>query len=119
MNRVLETRGVVLLQQLNYDRILRENDRIVGIQKKQQGEIIRFYDFISPLIRFNVLNIEWQETKPQYDLFSTLLKPYKKDELVSAFHRNGFQDLELYGSLKGHLLDSESRDLVLLARKSG
>jgi ubiquinone/menaquinone biosynthesis C-methylase UbiE len=119
MNRVLETRGIVLLQQLNYNRILRDRDRIVGIQKKHQGEIIRFYDFIFPLIRFNVLKIEWQESKPQHDLYSTLLKPYKNDELISAFNRNGFQDPELYGSLQGDPYDVESRDLVLLARKSG
>lgn len=119
MHKMLEYRGVVLFQQLNYDRILRDKDRIVGIQKKKDGEIIRFYDFESPLIRFNVLKIQWQESRPQYDLFSTLLKPHKKDELISVLDHNGFEDLKLYGSLQGNPFQIESRDLVLLARKSG
>jgi glycine/sarcosine N-methyltransferase len=118
MNNALLNNGFLLLQQLNYDKILRDKERIVGIQKQEQGEIIRFYDFISPLIRFNVLKIEWQENTPKHDLFSTLLRPFKKEDLTFAFTGNGFVDFKFYGSLQGTPFSAESRDLVVFGRKS-
>ncbi len=116
--RLLSPGGIVVLQLLNYHRILAEQQRIIGIHRQGTTEFVRFYDFYSDRIRFNVLSIGWQNRSPVHTLNSTPLYPYQKDELESALAKQGFGEFEYYGTMTFQPFEElSSPNLVLVARK--
>ena len=50
---LLTSDGIVVLQLLNYQNILKEKNRIISINRYQATEFIRFIDFSGDLIQFN------------------------------------------------------------------
>lgn len=109
--------GTVLIQLLNYDRVLEHKDRIVGIHKVDDVEYIRFYDFMDNLVRFNILEIDWTDTSPKNRLLQTTLRPWTADELYGSIRKADFTDVELYGDLGfSEYIASESSNLVVVAR---
>lgn len=55
--QVLELDGYIIIQLLNYSKILKEKQRIVGITECENKIFIRFYDFHDTLIQFNILTV--------------------------------------------------------------
>lgn len=115
---LLNPGGTLVIQILNYRRILTEQQRIVGIHRHNTTEFIRFYDFLPDRIRFNLLTIDWKDEKLTHHLHSTRLYPYQKDELKAALTKQGFAEFVCYGNMTFHPFDElASPNLVLVARK--
>lgn len=111
-------RGIAAIQLLNYHRILAEQQRIIGIHRQGTPEFVRFYDFYSNRIRFNVLSIEWQSGTPVHTLNSAPLYPYQKDELEFGLAAGGFEKFEYYGAMTFQPFEElSSPNLVLVAKK--
>ena len=55
--RLLNPGGIVVIQLLNYVRVLAGRERIVGINRHADREYVRFYDFLHGQVRFNILEI--------------------------------------------------------------
>jgi glycine/sarcosine N-methyltransferase len=114
--KLLNPGGVLLLQLLNYHRILEKQERIVGIQRSPDGEYIRFYDFLGDRLRFNVLTIEGEAERPRHQLHSTLLRPYRSEELLQALEDRGFARTELFGDMRLAAFEPDrSANLVIAA----
>ncbi len=113
--RLLSPGGVVVAQVLNYDRILAEGDRIVGITRTGQTEYIRFYDFLPGRVRFNILQVRWQQGRPRHELHETTLRPYTAADLTAAAAEAGFSKADLYGGLDFGPFDANSGSVVLVA----
>jgi glycine/sarcosine N-methyltransferase len=110
--------GLLLLQLLNYHRILQEQERIVAIQRSPDVEFIRFYDFLGERLRFNVLTIEGNAERPHHQLHGTILRPYRSDELVPALKAGGFDRTEIFGDMRRSPFEPErSANLVIAALK--
>jgi hypothetical protein len=117
-SRLLKPGGMLVAQILNYHRILTEQQRIVGVHRRNATEFIRFYDFLPGRIRFNLLTIDWQAEPPAHTLHSTLLYPYQKDELEAAFAAQGFATFDFYGGMNFQPFDElTSPNLVFAASK--
>jgi glycine/sarcosine N-methyltransferase len=115
---ILNPSGYVVVQLLNYERILNQKHRIVGVHRKGNFEFIRFYDFLENKIQFNILTIEEKEEKLSHSFQSTLLYPYIKKELENALSQFGFSEIQFFGDMKFSKFDKESSsNLVVLARK--
>ncbi len=112
--------GILVLQILNYNKILNEKNRIVNIKRNEKHEFIRFYDFLEDLIRFNILRIQWEGNNPvHHQLVSTELMPYLKDQLFRVLQNKGFRDIETFGNMTfDPFLENESSNLVMVAKKS-
>jgi len=107
--------GVAVIHLLNYDRVLSEKDRIVGITRAGSKEFVRFYDFDGDLVGFNILEIQWADDgRCSHNLFTTPLRPYRRDELVDALAKAGFENIETFGDLRFNPFDSETSDTLLL-----
>jgi len=116
---LLNPGGIVVIQVLNYDRILKEKKRIVGINRNENREYIRFYDFNHDSIRFNVLYIEWENGKNSFDLFSTALYPYRKREIEAVLQKLHFSEITFYGDLSFNEFElNSSHNLIVVARKA-
>lgn len=108
--------GHLILQLLNYERILAQQERIVGIRKAGARTFVRFYDFNEPLLRFNILTIAETAEKPQHQLISTDLYPWRRTELLDLLDSLQYRDLETAANLGGGTFDaSASTDLVIFA----
>lgn len=107
--------GVAAVQLLNYSRVLKDRQRIVGITRCGDREYIRFYDFPDGpgLLRFNILEVLWQGNQAGSVLRETVLRPYRPGELRDAFLAGGFKRVDFFGGLDGRPFDEGSSDTVL------
>ena len=109
----------------NFERVLALQERFMGPQsgrtETEEWLFIRFYDFIPPHVRFNMLKLRrsmgtgWQQQHEQ-----TLLYPWRYRELEPVLMSAGWSDLQSFGSLRGEPYEPDaSSDLVITARRTG
>jgi glycine/sarcosine N-methyltransferase len=117
--QILHPEGVVLLQLLNYDRVLERRERIINVNREGKREYVRFYDFLPKRVLFNILRItELENDRLVHDLQSTMLRPYRKSELVTALSGCGFSRIEIFGDLTFSPFDPGiSPNLFITARR--
>lgn len=128
----LKIGGVLIVQILNYDRIIENEERIVNIYETPEKIFIRFYDFEPTIVgspslkvfeirrdflKFNILIID--KTKNySHKLITTRIKPIKSDELCKKLQMVGFKKVEVFGSILKESFDPKnSINLVIFASK--
>ena len=94
--QLLNPGGHLVLNLLNYTRILAAKERIIGITRNKNHEFIRFNDFEEPYVNFNLLEIDWDNEPPSHKISSTQLYPYTDLELESALLENDFTNIKIY-----------------------
>lgn len=110
--------GVLVIQLLNYARVLAQQQRIVAIHRNAETVYVRFYDFQAETVQFNVLTIHFQGATSTHHLHSTPLKPYTKADLEPVLTQHGFINLEYFGDMQFHPFEeATSGNLVIAARK--
>jgi glycine/sarcosine N-methyltransferase len=116
--RLLRPGGIIFLQLLNYERILSRRERMQSV-REEGGEIfVRFYDFLDPLLRFNILRLEKTGEGFRPELSSVTLRPFLESEIRRALAPAGFIDIRTFGDLSMNPFDpANSPDLFLLARR--
>ena len=115
--KLIKNDGRVLIQILNYEKILSEKERIVNITKKDNEYFIRFYDFGKKDLTFYILKFNSDQTTHK-ELISTKIFPYTSKEFKKVFKEAGFKKIELFGGLDKKAFDPKSsNDLVLFAQK--
>lgn len=117
MFKMLKEDGRVLIQILNYEKILKKKERIVNITKKDNYYFIRFYDFGKSYLAFNILKFSADQTTKK-ELISTKVFAYKAKEIKKILKKTGFKKIEMFGGLDKKPFNAKiSNDLVLLAAK--
>jgi len=109
--KLLNPGGHLVLNLLNYDRILDSKERIIGITKSENHEFIRFNDFEEPYVNFNLLEIDWSTKPPTHKLVSTKLYPYTHLEVEAALLKTGFV------SFKRQMSD-KSKSTTIIAKRN-
>lgn len=116
--KLLNPGGRLVLQLLNYSKIVREKERIIQISRSGEKQFIRFYDFLKPRIRFNLLIINWPDQKPVYQLISTELYPYTKIQIEKELKKMGFKNLEFFSDMRFETYDPKnSTNLIVVAQR--
>jgi ubiquinone/menaquinone biosynthesis C-methylase UbiE len=116
--RLLEPGGVCIVELLNYNRVLAHQERIVNVTRGEDVTYVRFYDFLDPGLRFNLLIIIDKDTSPQWRIESTRLYPFRVEEVRQAAEKCGLTDIRWYGGLDFAPFDLEtSGNIVMAARK--
>lgn len=114
---VLNPGGMIILQLLNYQKILEEKNRIVAINRSGNKEFIRFYDFLQKTVRFNILSVSWENDSARSRLNSTELFPYCLKQLRPALKNAGFRIVEIFGGMNFESFEeANSKNLVLVAK---
>jgi len=115
---VLKPEGVLLIQILNYDRIMSSKARVQSVKQEEGRIFIRFYDFEEDRIRFNILTL-WRTPQGfQHHLDSTYLRPMGHAELGDSIAAAGFQNTRTFGSSRMDKFDpGKSVDLFAVAMK--
>jgi 2-polyprenyl-3-methyl-5-hydroxy-6-metoxy-1,4-benzoquinol methylase len=118
--RMLAPGKILFLQNLNYDRILAQKERIQSVKVSQGTTYIRFYDYGEETIVFNLLTIATLNGSVEQKLQSVELRPWREAELVTLLKQTGFNEIKSYGGISmEEFHPHSSKDLVMLARKSG
>jgi SAM-dependent methyltransferase len=111
--------GLIFVQMLNYDRILRDRQRVQNTRESDGKTFVRFYDFEEDHLVFNILTVEQRDGTSHQDLKSVPLKGWRSIEMVRALEGAGFQNIETFGGIsKEPFRPKTSSDLVMLARTS-
>ena len=112
----LAPEGRIVLQLLNYEKILAQRERVVEINRSGDVEFIRFYDFLDPRVRFNLLEIDWGNTQPTHRLDATELYPYRREELEELLNIAGLKNIRAFGGLDfAEFSPQQSETLMLIA----
>jgi len=116
---VLRPGGILLLQLLNYERILEGRDRIQSFKESGGKTFVRFYDYDDKGIIFNILTLERSEGRVQQRVESVRLRPWLRSEIVAALEGSGFVGCKSFGGISlERFVPSTSKDLVVLARRA-
>ena len=116
-HRIIRSDGILCIQILNYDRIVKLKERIQSIKEVAGKTFIRFYDFGQDILTFSILMIEHTERGIQHQLNSVTLRPILQAELIEVLTDHGFTGIESFDSFTLHPFNAEtSRDLIMIAR---
>ncbi len=114
---LLNDNGVLILQFLNYERIMKKKERIQNVKERNGKTFIRFYDYLGERIAFNILTLERGGNELVHHLQTTELKPLLEIEVRQSLMQTGFDKIESYGNLLFEPFDEEtSTDLVIIAK---
>jgi SAM-dependent methyltransferase len=112
---ILKQGGTLLLQILNYEKVVAEKRRIINITEKRGSYFVRFYDFVDNELIFNILTFKL-ENPSQYRLISTRLFPYSKFDLEGGLKEAGFTSIEFFSDFNLSTFDNQqSKDLIIRA----
>jgi len=117
--RLLAPDGVVVLQLLNYARVLDNQERIVGVTRKGDTEYVRFYDFLEDLVRFNVLKLTWLAGGCDHELSDTLLRPYTRQEIAAACRTADLGRIDCYAGGTFADFDEQNSDTLMVVARQG
>lgn len=113
---VLRPGGTLVLQLLNYTRILHDQERIVHIKEVQGKTFIRFYDFMDERLIFNILTLQKEGNSIRHNLHSIHLHPWQSEEIIHSLHSSGYKDIQRYGSMALEPYHKNtSKDLIIVA----
>jgi glycine/sarcosine N-methyltransferase len=120
---VLKVGGLFIVQQLNYDRIMSEGRRFLGVSAGTDGSdemlFFRFYDLGSLPLTFNVVRFRKHQSTWDYRVDSTDLFPIRKIDLDTLLPQAGFDELLYQGDYQGAAFDAgTSSDLIFTATLS-
>jgi len=114
---ILKPNGHLLIQILNYKKILADKQRVVNITEGNNKFFIRFYDFNDEQIVFNILTFNKNKIS-DYKLSSTEIHPYIIEDFESGLRASGFNDIKFYGDLKlSEFVIPQSKDLIITSKK--
>lgn len=116
-SEILKNKAKLLFHILNYEKVIRLNERIVNISKGKQKYIIRFYDFEKDFINFNILKFD-AENNIQRELISTKVYPHSLELFLDLLNQNNFGNVEVYQDLNKTDFNSEtSNDIYFFAER--
>ncbi len=131
-HNALKKDGLLIVQILNYDKIIQNEERIINIRETKDKIFIRFYDFEPTIIgspslkvfeirrdflKFNILIINKLENY-SHKIITTRIKPIKSEELCRKLNMVGFKNVEIFGDLMKDPFDAKSsKNIVAFANK--
>lgn len=114
--------GLLIVQNLNYDRIWPRRERFLPLvthrQEEEEWLFWRLMDFHERTLTFNMIFFHKENEEWTYRVGSTELRPIFQDELEQQLLRAGFSSVELYGDYAGHPYEQgASGDLIVVAHR--
>ncbi len=106
--------GRLMLQFINYPRVLAAGRRVVAVTRAADTEFVRFYDFLPMDVRFNVLAIRWDDGKAEHRLESTTLHPWTADAVAAVLARHGFHNVRRHADFQSAPFDPDASDAVVI-----
>jgi ubiquinone/menaquinone biosynthesis C-methylase UbiE len=118
MYSLLVAGGTAVVQLLNFDKILKTKERILAITKHGDWQYIRFYDFHTNHIDFNILRFNGALPNER-EIITTKLYPHTRNELAYRAESAGFNSIKVFGGLQmQEYKPDKSNDICLVLKKN-
>ncbi len=115
---LLKPGGVVLLQVLNYEKILAERPDVLSRKTTGGTEITRSYEYSGGTIRFVIRTAREGDATAATESRSIEITPWMRQTLEPALASAGLATAQVWGSFAMTDFDArQSRDLIILAEK--
>jgi glycine/sarcosine/dimethylglycine N-methyltransferase len=112
---LLAADGILFLQCLNYERILKSKQQIQSTRESEGKTFVRSYEYDDKGILFSVRTNEKGNARTE----TIRLRPVMREELVGILTEAGLPHINVYGGISMEQFDPlRSIDLVVLARKN-
>jgi glycine/sarcosine N-methyltransferase len=109
----LKTNGILILQQVNYDKVLSKSDFTFPVIEKEGCTFTREYEKKDEHILFTSrLSSNGETTENTIPLF-----PVTSQQLIPLLKKIGFQAVDVYGNFQSEKHSTESPALITVARK--
>jgi SAM-dependent methyltransferase len=117
---VLRPGGVLIIQNNNYDAILDQQRRFMGVSSRQGQSaeylFFRFFDMGAPILTFHVVAFTRTAAGWSFAESSTRQRALRRDEVTRHLLAAGFPQIAVYGDCQGNEFDaSRSPNLVVVA----
>lgn len=121
MHDMLNYEGSILLQIINYDRIIKYNiDSLPTINRAEKGvKFIRNYVYNekSSKVDFNTELVISKDDKEEKLENSVELLALQSEELINMLEKAGYSNIELFGGFQGEEYNDKTTALVVRANK--
>lgn len=116
--QLLKKSGKLILQILNYDKILSEKKKVQSVREIQGKTFIRYYTYTQSLLEFNIMTLERTGSNIEADVRSILLFPIQKELLESILTDSKYININIYGTISmDQYSPRESNDIFIIAEK--
>ncbi|MCK9425325.1 MAG: class I SAM-dependent methyltransferase [Ignavibacteriaceae bacterium] len=116
--RLLKPHGFFLLQILNYSRIKKQKETVIGFTDKEDSFIVRFNEFLKDEMNFHFLSVNKKMTSASSH-YSTKIYPHKQKFISGLLQQAGFSNTRYYGNLALEKFNTtNSKDLLIFTQKT-
>ncbi|MFX0076643.1 MAG: class I SAM-dependent methyltransferase [Candidatus Hermodarchaeota archaeon] len=117
MNTILSKNGVLIIEQRNYDKLIKEKKRFFPVSYREYEAFFYALDYGVSTITFNIININtFNQT---FHIYTTEYNILKMDKLKDLFDAAGFQIIEYYEDYNFNQFNIEMSDhSILLCKKN-
>ncbi|UCD84187.1 MAG: class I SAM-dependent methyltransferase [Deltaproteobacteria bacterium] len=117
MGKVLNPKGLLILQQRNYDMLIGSKKRFFNMATRENEAFFYVLDYLPNKIVFNIVNLDTKSKK--FKVYTTDYNPLKKAKLVRLLKECGFNRFEFYGDYDFNKFDlKKGNDLIMICKKS-
>ena len=111
---LLSENGTVIVQTVNYDRVLHEQITTLPILKRDSVSFIRTYSYSNGNVRFKgVLQVQDERFESEVDLF-----PITSEQVCCLLQEVGFKTINIYGSYERTPFEKNSLPMIVVASKA-
>ena len=108
----LKPHGRLILQTVNYDKVLSSDDFSFPVIQKDDFHFTRRYEKVNDHIYFtSILNVNGESTENTIPLY-----PITSKRLISLLKKAGFESVHVYGNFKGEEFNRDSSAFVVVAK---
>ena len=116
--RVLAPGGVLLVQTLNFDKIMKQETHLQNVKEAGGIRFVREYVRAGPLVDLRITRSAPSDPAAQQMTSTVRLAPVYAADLASELSHTGFTDIQLFGSITLDAFEADSsRDLVAICKR--
>jgi len=115
--RHLKPGGFLIIQNLNYDRIMDSRPATFAVDLLDDLIRIKQYRYGHPLIEFVISLIDTAVIPPKITVSRNRLRPWTKKALSNELKAAGFSKIRAYGDYRKNRFRQNSKDLVIICQR--
>ena len=110
---LLQPGGILVLQLLNFERILKDRPRIINRKIVGNDTYVRYYSYLYDSIIFKILTMRRKDARVTRKFIATRLCPLRREDLTGVLTSTG-ADLHAFGGIDGSPFDAVHPKALLL-----
>ena len=114
----LKPGGTIIIQILNYDRILKTRPKPFGVEILDDVIRIKQYRYGKTLLDFVVSLIDITKIPPKIIVSHNKIRPWTKKELTGKLQKAGFLKIKAFGDYSKNRFSIKSKNLIVIAEKT-